>query len=84
MAYFTITIDQRALTESESAQLASYISVQQAAGTTCGQRYNWPLTTNNDTLPSVQPTRMWSTTESANGYKDLFASFNPSIPVSVY
>jgi len=80
MAYFTVSMDQRALTESETTQALSYVNAQKDAGTTDGQRYGWTVY-GKDTY---QSTRMWGTTESANGYKDLFASFDPPISVSVY
>ena len=80
MAYFTIITSNRDLTESESTQVSDYISAQQAAGTTTGLVYEW----NISKVTTTQATRMWGTTESANGYKDLLASFNPAVPVSVY
>jgi len=79
MAYFTEITVPRVLTEAETSQLASYISAQTTAGTTNGQVYKWSNTA--DTTTNV---RMWSSTESANGYQSLLAGFSPAIPVAVY
>jgi type IV secretory pathway component VirB8 len=83
MAYFTEMTTQRYLTESESAEISSYVNTQQTAGTTDGNIYSWTVNNNPD-LTNVPNIRMWGTIESANGYKNLLAGFNPVIIVSVY
>ena len=70
----------RDLTESETTQLENYINAQKSAGTTNGVIYTWNISSSETT----QPNRLWGSVESANGYKDLLASFNPAILVSVY
>ena len=79
MAYFTEITTPRELTESESSQLTSYVSTQVTAGTTNGNIYTWQISASG-----TQNVRMWSTSESANGYKSIMAGFSPAIPVAVY
>jgi len=83
MAYFTNVDKTRAYTESEQAAVDGYISAQQAAGNTNGNVYEWSIVTQNEESVSSL-VRMWGTIESANGLKDLNASFNPPILVLVY
>ena len=80
MAYFTEVDTSRILTDSEQAAVASYVTAQKSAGTTPGDGYNWQIAQSENS----QPVRMWGTLESANGYKNIFAGFSPSITVSVY
>ena len=82
MAYFTYVTQSRELTEAELASVNSYVAAQVTAGTTDGNRYNWPVT--NSETGAVQLVRMWGTSESATGYQAVFAGFNPAVSVSVY
>ena len=82
MAYFTEITEPRTFTESETSQVNSYVSTQQAAGTTDGHLYVWNIS--NPDTPSTQLVRMWGTTESAAGYQSVLAGFSPAVPVSVF
>ena len=80
MAYFTNIVNSRELTASETAERDAYVAAQVTAGTTTGQKYLWGIP-GTETYLSV---KMWSSIESANGFKDVYASFNPAIEVAVY
>ena len=84
MAYFTQLNGNRDFTEAEKAAINSYVAGQKAAGTTDGNIYRWTVESQDPAVPDSRTTRMWGSVESANGYKDLLASFNPAIPASVY
>ena len=76
MAYFTEVDFSRALTSAEQSSIDSYISDQLTAGTTDGNSYQW--TYQNSDTPGIQKTRMWSTTEAANGFISICNSFSPA------
>jgi hypothetical protein len=82
MAYFTYLSAPRTLTDAESTQVTDYVNAQITAGTTDGNRYGWPILATDPAI--VQNVRMWSTSESANGYASIMEGFSPSIAVAVY
>jgi len=84
MAYFTYVIQPRELNEAESAQVNSYLSAQITAGTTDGERYVWTASPTSPTPDISRSVRMWGTSESATGYKTLFAGFSPTVPIALY
>jgi hypothetical protein len=76
MAYFTEIDFGRALTSAEQASLDSYVADQTTAGTTDGHSYQW--TYQEGDIPGIQKTRMWSTTEAANGFVSICNGFSPA------
>jgi len=88
MAYFSIVnlaTTGRELTPEEQATRDNYLAAQVSAGTTDGHVYSWAYNVNPEEGTSQQQqVRMWSTAESANGFKTLFANFVPPVVVQVY
>ena len=76
MAYFTKVDFGRTLTSAERSSINGYIVDQITAGTTDGNLYQW--TYQSGDTPVIQNTRMWSTTEAANGYIAVCNSFSPA------
>jgi hypothetical protein len=89
MAYISMITEPRELTEAEGTQLANYTTAQTNAGTTNNAVYTWTVASIDGHAPDPdqivnQNVRIWTTVESANGYKAIMAGFSPSIPVTVF
>jgi len=88
MAYFSIVnlaSTGRELTSEEVTTRDNYLAAQVSAGTTDGNLYSWVYNMNSETGASQeQQVRMWSTLESVNGFKAVFAGFSPPIVIAVY
>jgi hypothetical protein len=83
MANFTLYVKDRDFTEAEQAVVNSYMQTQVTAGTTNGVRYTWGIIEQGPE-GAKQTVRMWSNIESANGYKDILAAFNPPVNCLAY
>ena len=81
--------EPRELTDAEGDQLSTYMTAQVTASTTNNTVYTWAITstdghTSGGGEAQLQNVRLWTTVESANGYKAIMAGFSPAIPVAVF
>jgi len=82
MAYFTQMKLTRDLTTEEQAAIDNYVNGQVTAGTTDGNLYLWTIS--GSEAATFKAVRMWSTIESANGYKAIAAGFTPPVDTKIF